>query len=90
MGRGLLIDPADTALLQSEHTVLPALLCKVGLKLIPSAEIFPAIVVADRGFRLGVGRDAKPYLKAIRTFEAMIEILRLHNALEAAPSLCLL
>lgn len=51
------IDPPDTALFETEHSILPALLLKIGKQIVPCPQEFAAVVAKDPVVRTGVGRN---------------------------------
>ncbi len=50
------IDPLDTALVETEHSILAALPLKIGKQIVPGPEEFATVVAKDPVVRTGVGR----------------------------------
>ncbi|WP_165848621.1 hypothetical protein [Mesorhizobium delmotii] len=73
------IDPPDTALFETEHSILPALLLKIGKQVVPCTQEFAAVVAKDPVVRTGVGRNPQPYCQAIRALQLVVEILLGHG-----------
>ncbi|WP_287339982.1 hypothetical protein, partial [Mesorhizobium sp.] len=69
------IDPSDTALVETEHSILSALLLKVGKQIIPCTQEFATVVANDPVLGTGVGRNPQPYCQAIRALQLVVKIL---------------
>jgi len=73
------IDPLDTALVETEHSILAALLLKIGKQIVPCPEEFATVVANDPVRRAGVGRNPQPYCQTIRAFQLVVKILFGHQ-----------
>ncbi|WP_292602285.1 hypothetical protein [Mesorhizobium sp.] len=79
------IDPLDTALVETEHSILAALPLKIGKQIVPGPEEFATVVAKDPVVRTGVGRNPQPYRQAIRALQLVVEILLGHGRTSLAP-----
>lgn len=73
------IDPPDTALFETEYSILSALLLKVGKQIVPCPQEFAAVVAKDPVLRTGVSRNPQPYCQAKRALQLVVEILFGHG-----------
>jgi hypothetical protein len=73
------IDPLDTALVETEHSILAALPLKIRKQIVPCPEEFATVVAKDPVVRTGVGGNPQPYRQAIRAFQLVVKILFGHR-----------
>lgn len=69
------IDPPDTALVETEYSILSALPLKIGKQIVPCTQELAAVVAKDPVVRTGVGRNPQPYCQAIRALQLVVKIL---------------
>lgn len=72
--QGSSIDPLDTALFETEHSILSALLLKIGKQIVPCSQEFATVVANDPVLRTGVRRNPQPYCQTIRALQLVVKI----------------
>lgn len=68
------VDASDAPLVEPEYAILSTLLLEIAQQLVPSSQIFTAVIANDARRRLGTCRDPQPDREAVWAFQLVVKV----------------